>query len=241
MINAEATASVAKGQARAAATAAGGERLHVEGVTKKWRGRDLATLRSVDLSLHEGQVAALAGDNGAGKTTLLRVLAGLIMADTGRVSVDGVAPDSDASEYQRRVSFVPAGQTGLYARLSVNFHLDFCARLMFIPRAARARAVEAAAEAFDLHELRPQRVDRISMGQRQRVRLALGLLPSPRLLLLDEPTNSLDEHGNELLARAVEHYVAAGGSVVWCAPTADNIPLDLDRVYRLRYGSVVAQ
>ena len=213
--------------------------LRVAAVTKKWRGRDVATLRAVDLVLHGGRIAALAGENGAGKTTLLRILAGLIAADSGRVSVDGVSPDTDASEYQRRVSFVPAGQTGLYARLTVDFHLDFCARLMYVPRESRRRVIEAAAERFDLHELRAQRVDRLSMGQRQRVRLALGFLPAPRLILLDEPANSLDTRGNELLAHAIEAHAAAGGSLIWCAPTVDNIPLELDELYSLRAGRLI--
>lgn len=213
--------------------------LRVEAVTKKWRGRDLATLRAVDLVLHDGRIAALAGENGAGKTTLLRILAGLITADSGRVSVDGVSPDTDASGYQRRVSFVPAGQTGLYARLTVDFHLDFCARLMYVPRESRRRVIEAAAERFDLHELRAQRVDRLSMGQRQRVRLALGFLPAPRLILLDEPANSLDTRGNELLAHAIEAHAAGGGSLIWCAPTVDNLPFELDELYSLRAGRLI--
>ena len=138
MISAGTSAAAAAAQVRTVAPDA--PVLRVAAVTKKWRGRDVATLRAVDLVLHGGRIAALAGENGAGKTTLLRILAGLIAADSGRVSVDGVSPDTDASEYQRRVSFVPAGQTGLYARLTVDFHLDFCARLMYVPRESRRRS-----------------------------------------------------------------------------------------------------
>jgi ABC-2 type transport system ATP-binding protein len=239
VINAGTSPAAAAGETRIAAPDASAQRLRVEAVTKKWRGRDLATLRAVDLVLQDSRIVALAGENGAGKTTLLRILAGLITADSGRVSVDGVSPDTDASEYQRRVSFVPAGQTGLYARLTVDFHLDFCARIMFVPRESRRSVIETAAERFDLHELRTQRVDRLSMGQRQRVRLALGFLSTPRLILLDEPANSLDTRGNEMLARAIEAHAAAGGSVIWCAPTADNIPIEFDELYSLRSGRLI--
>ena len=77
------------------------------------------------------------------------------------------------------------------------------------------------------------------MGQRQRVRLALGAIHSPRLLLLDEPANSLDDESLELLSRAVEAFLAEGVSVIWCAPSADGISLPVDAVYELRHGKVV--
>jgi len=213
-------------------------RLQARGVSKYWR-RDVPTLHEVDLTLPAGQLVALAGQNGAGKTTLLRVLAGLIVADAGSVALDGLSPDRDRRAFQQRLGFVSAGQTGLYARLTVDFHLDLCARLMFVPRGSRRGAIEASVDRFDLHELRGQRVDRLSMGQRQRVRLALGVIHSPTLLLLDEPANSLDDHGLALLCGALEALVGEGCTVVWCAPSADGVALRFDDVYELSRGKVV--
>jgi len=223
---------------RKPARAEGLPRLQIEGVRKHWGGQDRATLLDVDLALQPGQLVALAGPNGAGKTTLLRIAAGLIEPDAGSVRLDGIRPDRDRRAYQQRLGFVAAGQTGLYARLSVDFHLDFCARVMFVPRAARAAAIEQAVERFDLHELRRQRVDRLSMGQRQRVRLALGFLHGPSLVLLDEPANSLDEHGHDLLCRAVEALAESGGTAVWCAPSPDEVSVTFDAVYQLEHAKV---
>jgi ABC-2 type transport system ATP-binding protein len=213
-------------------------RLQVRGVSKYWR-RDAPTLHEVDLTLPAGRLVALAGQNGAGKTTLLRILAGLIGADAGSVALDGLSPDRDRRAFQQRLGFVSAGQTGLYARLTVDFHLDLSARLMFVPRGSRRAAIEASVDRFDLHELRDQRVDRLSMGQRQRVRLALGVIHSPTLVLLDEPANSLDDHGQALLCGALEVLVGEGCTVVWCAPSADGIALRFDDVYELTRGKVV--
>ena len=216
----------------------GPKRLQVEQVRKHWRGRDLPTLQDVDLTLQAGQLVALAGPNGAGKTTLLRIAAGLIMPDAGTVSLDGLRPDRNRRAYQQRLGFVAAGQTGLYARLTVDFHLDFCARLMFVPRRSMGSAIETAVERFDLHELRTQRVDRLSMGQRQRVRLALGMIHTPALLLLDEPANSLDDHGQGLLCRALDAFAAAGGTAVWCAPSPNDVAVQFDSVFGLKHGKV---
>ncbi len=78
---------------------------------------------------------------------------------------------------------------------------------------------------FALHELGSQRVDRLSMGQRQRVRLAAAFLHDPPLLLLDEPATSLDGRGIALLAEAVTAHLAEGRSAVWFGPTGTPLPV----------------
>lgn len=209
-------------------------RLDVVGVSKRWSG--LPVLETVDLSLEPGTVAALVGDNGTGKTTLLRVVAGLIAPDGGSVAVDGFDPFRDRLEYQRRVGLVSAGSAGLYARFSVRRHLEHWACVAFVPRSQRGAAVTEALDLFALTDIADQRADRLSMGQRQRVRLAMGLLHEPKLVLLDEPANSLDGDGLDVLHHALARFVAAGGAVIWCAPTLDDVSVAVDQVYRLAGG-----
>jgi ABC-2 type transport system ATP-binding protein len=201
------------------------------GVTKSWEGRPV--LDGVDLSVEPGALVTLLGANGVGKTTLLRILAGVIWPAAGTVTLDGLDVKTDERAYKTRLGFVSAGQTGLYARLKTEEQLDYWARIAFVPRPARRDSVERAIERFGLAELRTRRVDRLSTGQRQRVRLAMGFLHDPTLVLLDEPHTSLDPAGVELLAEALADFVSAGGSAVWCAPTAGELPLAPDRVYAL--------
>lgn len=225
-------------QAANAAASAVPPRLLLEQVTKQWDKRKAPILDCVDLTLEPGCLVALWGHNGAGKTTLLRIAAGMIGADSGTVRLDGLSPTKDRREYYRRIGFLSANQAGLYARLTVDFHLDFAARVGFVPRGKRAAAIAAAVARFALDDLRPQRVDRISMGQRQRLRLALTSLHRPRLVLLDEPRNSLDEDGIRLLTEALEDFKQAGGTAVWCAPTGEGIDLAFDATYELADGKL---
>ena len=212
--------------------------LVLEQITKQWNRRRAPVLDRVDLTLEPGRVVALWGENGAGKTTLLRIAAGLIGADSGTVRLDGLSPTKERREYYRRLGFLSANSQGLYARLTVDFHLDFAARVAFVPRRRRPAAIAATAARFDLGDLRPQRVDRISMGQRQRLRLALTFLHDPRLVLLDEPRNSLDEGGVRLLTQALEELGEAGGTAIWCAPTGEGIDMDFDAAYELAGGKL---
>jgi heme ABC exporter ATP-binding subunit CcmA len=206
------------------------------GIVKRWRRAPSAVLDGVEFSVEGGEAVHIQGRNGAGKTTLLRIIAGLIAPDRGRVVFDGLDQVRDRPEYQRHVRFASASGTGLYARLTVRQQLDFFARLRLLPRAQRDTAVERAIDHFGLAELSERRTDRISMGQRQRVRLSQCFLGQPRLVLLDEPCNSLDEEGLATLTVAAAGIVHSGGSVVWVSPGRDLEVYEFDRALRLDGG-----
>ena len=210
--------------------------LRIEGVAKRWGSRRPQLLDGVDLTLEGGSSCRLTGRNGTGKTTLMRIAAGLIAPDRGAVSIRGLTTAHARREYQRRVGFLSAGGAGLYARLSVRDHLQLWARLCLLAPDVRRPAIALALERFDLTALAGDRVDRLSMGQRQRVRLAMALLHEPEVVLLDEPRNSLDDEGVELLLVALRAVVDRGGALLWAAPTAADAPFEFDRAYVLSDG-----
>jgi len=215
------------------------EGLVIRGVSRRYRSRTV--LKGVDLQVDPGTSVLVTGPNGAGKTTLLRIAAGVITPDRGSVSVSGLEPEANRREYQRRVGFLSAGDRALYARLSVRQNLDFWARLALLPRPKRVAAIERAIDHFELAEFAGRRTDRLSMGQRQRTRLAMAFMHEPALVLLDEPTTSLDQDGIELVVHACEEHTARGGAILWCAPTGDHGRLPADRAYEISDGWVEAR
>jgi ABC-type multidrug transport system ATPase subunit len=214
--------------------------LLVSSVTKRWPRQAEPVLRDIELDLGAGQLAWLTGENGVGKTTLLRIVAGIIEPDAGRVSVCGLESRDARRAYQQRIGLLTAGNSGLYARMNVRQHLDYWARLAFVPREVRRERVEKAIERFALGALAGRRMDRMSMGQRQRVRIAMTFLHSPSLILLDEPANSLDQEGCAVLIGAVEQHRNAGGSTLWCSPGGDGPGMEVERRLRLAAGRLVS-
>jgi ABC-2 type transport system ATP-binding protein len=213
--------------------------LSLRDIAKHWTGMPAPVLDGVSLRLGPGEAVGVHGRNGSGKTTLLRVAAGLITPDSGDVELDGVGPETNPREFNRRIGFVSAGNGALFARLTVDHHLAFCSRLALLgsdeARAASARAVAD----FALDELRGKRVDRLSSGQRQRLRLALGFLHDPSVILLDEPETSLDAPARDLLSEALERHRARGAAAIVCSPSPVADGVSLDRSLFVRDGQLV--
>lgn len=214
--------------------------LSMTAVTKSWPRLEHPVLDDVDLDLEAGTVTWIGGRNGIGKTTLLRIASGLIRPDGGVVTVRGLHPVRERREYQRRIGLLSAGNAGLYARLTVAWHLRWWARISLLSEAQRNAAVDASLDRFDLQELAGRRVDRMSMGQRQRLRLAAAFLHDPDVILLDEPRNSLDAEGTAILTSAVQDAAARGTAVLWCTPTGEEQAIEFDRQLLLERGRLVS-
>lgn len=209
--------------------------LELDRVHHRWAAKP-PVLRNVSLVLRAGEVTWIGGRNGVGKTTLLRLAAGILLPQRGTVSMGELTPRSARVRYQRQIGFLSAGDRGLHARMRVRQQLDYWARLAYVPRELRAERVASSLGRFGLEELAEQRVDRMSMGQRQRIRLAMAFLHEPRVLLLDEPRNSLDDSGYQLLAEQIEWATAKGAAVLWCSPRGEDRVLACDVGYTLEDG-----
>lgn len=214
--------------------------LRLNDVTKRWGKSEPPVLDGVDLDLEPATATLLEGRNGAGKTTLLRIAAGLIEPERGRAQAFGVTPRENPRRYQRLVSFLPAGDRGLYARLGVRRQLEFWARVALLPPRQVGAVVEDTLSRFQLRELADRRVDRLSMGQRQRLRIAMTFLGAPEAVLLDEPLTSLDAEGAAVLEEAVDELLAGGGCVLWCAPSGERLERRFEARWRLEHGRLVS-
>jgi ABC-type multidrug transport system ATPase subunit len=210
--------------------------LRLSGIRKSWRPRTV--LDGVSLELEPGTLAWVGGANGAGKTTLLRIAAGMIAPDDGVVELGGLHPRRNRRGYQRRLGFLSAGDRGIYGRLTTGDHLELWARMALLPRAEVDGAVATAVERLELGELLFHRADRLSMGQRQRLRLAMAFLHGPDVVLLDEPLTSLDEAGAGALNGCLAGLLARGGAAIWCSPGIDGERFAFDARYRLDGGAL---
>ena len=166
--------------------------LALERVTKAFGARTVIQETSLDLA--EGERLALIGPSGCGKSTLLRMILGLVVPDSGTVTVGGivVTPET-ARAVRRRVGYV-IQDGGLFPHLTAEENVTLVARLSEDRSASELRArVRELAELARLPEGHLARYPfALSGGERQRVGLMRALMLDPELLLLDEPLGALD-------------------------------------------------
>jgi len=210
--------------------------LELKDVYHRWKGPKPPVLDDVSLTLRAGEVTWIGGRNGVGKTTLLRLAAGILLTQRGSVSIGELTPRSKGGLYRRQIGFLSAGDRSLQARMRVTQQLDYWGRLAYVPRQRRAALVADSMRRFGLEEFADRRVDRMSMGQRQRIRLAMAFLHEPRVLLLDEPRNSLDDDGYQLLNQQIEQAAGRGASILWCSPRGEDRVIACDSSFTLTEG-----
>ncbi len=175
--------------------------IELAGVSKQFvsrRGTNPA-LAEVDLTIDEGQFVCLVGPSGCGKSTLLNLVAGLEIADRGRVSVGGKPVDGPGPD--RSVMFQ---DSALFPWLTVRKNVEFGLELARWPRAEWDARVELYLKKVHLWRFRDAYVHELSGGMRQRVALARALAPEPRVLLMDEPFAALDAQTRDVLHAELE-------------------------------------
>jgi ABC-type multidrug transport system ATPase subunit len=168
---------------------------------------DLVALAPTDIELHPGETVALVGPNGAGKSTLLAILAGALEPSEGTV------------ETRARVGWVPQ-RPAHYSRLSARENLELFAQLEGVrdPR----RAATQMLERFSLPTAaRPS--GELSVGNRQRLNVALALLGEPSVLLLDEPTAALDPGQRKRVWEVADALRGEGGAVCFATQNLEEI------------------
>ena len=188
--------------------------LQANAVTVQYAGAAAPALEGVDLALSAGELVALAGPNGCGKTTLVRALIGLVPVQRGSITLDGrpIATWRRA-ELAQSVALVPQREETPFSwRVEEMVGFGRYARLGALSPMTRddRRAVTESLERCDVGALARRRVETLSGGEWQRVRIARALAQEPRLLVLDEPTASLDL-GHEMELFELVHRLVREG------------------------------
>jgi len=192
----------------------------------------------VSFQLERGEVVGFLGPNGAGKTTTMRVLTGFLPPSSGTVTVDGFDVLRDSMEVRQRIGYLPES-VPLYREHRVQEMLWFQGRLRGLSREEARRRAGVVLERVGMAERARSLIGRLSKGQRQRVGLAVALLPEPDVLVLDEPTSGLDPL-QRLEVRRLIQELSRERTVLLSSHILPEIEAVCPRVIILHRGRVAA-
>ncbi|MFC1416059.1 ABC transporter ATP-binding protein [Streptacidiphilus cavernicola] len=209
-------------------------RLEVDGVSKRYG--DTVALSDMTFDVRAGEVFGFVGSNGAGKTTTMRIALGVLAADAGEVRWDG-APVT--LETRSRIGYMPE-ERGLYPRMRVGEQLEYLARLHGLTRADAVRATREWTTRLGVDGRIGDEVQKLSLGNQQRVQLAAALVHHPEILVLDEPFSGLDPVAVDVMSEVLREKCAEGVPVVFSSHQLELVERISDRVGIVRAGSMVA-
>jgi ABC-2 type transport system ATP-binding protein len=201
---------------------------------------DRPAVDGIDLTINAGEFYGLLGPNGAGKTTTLRMIAGLLMPDSGSIEVFGIDVLRNPLAAKELIAWLP-DEPLLYDKLTVAEYLEFIAGLWRMDPKTAERNAREILERLDLWEHRDDRCEGFSRGMKQKAALAGALIHEPRLLILDEPLTGLDA----AIARQVKDLLLekarAGCTIILTTHIMDVAERLVDRIGIIQSGRLLAQ
>ena len=200
---------------------------------------DVRAVNGVDFEARDGRVTGLLGPNGAGKTTTLRILYGLLRADAGRVTVDGVDALADPKKAQERMGVLPDAH-GLYVRLTAREHVRYFGALRGLGGADLERRIDELIDALGMQDIADRRVEGFSGGERMKVALARAVVHDPPNVLLDEPTTGLDVMSTRAMRELIGRLRREGKCVLFSSHVMAEVSILCDEIVIIAKGRVVA-
>jgi ABC-2 type transport system ATP-binding protein len=182
-----------------------------EALRKRYGGHE--ALQGLELSVPRGEIFGFVGPNGAGKTTTIRILATLVLADSGTATIGGIPVADDPHGVRELVGYMP-DFFGVYDRLTAEEYLEFYAACHGVPRRGRRHVAQELLELVDLGDRANDQVDTLSRGMKQRLGLARALVHDPQVLLLDEPASGLDPRARIEMRELVRELRRMGKTIL---------------------------
>ena len=211
-----------------------------------WRGviasewHQIDALAGISFAVEAGERVAVIGPNGAGKSTTLKMLAGILEPSAGQAHVFGMVPWRQRRALAYRIGVVFGQRSQLWAELPARDSFELLRRVYDIDKATFDARLLSLCERFELHDLLPQAVHRMSLGQRMRCEVTASLLHAPSLLFLDEPTIGLDVTAKAAIRDFItSHARDHGMTVLLTSHDTRDVELVCDRVIVINDGRIV--
>lgn len=217
--------------------------LDIENVSKSYKlGKtNVPVLNDINLTINEGEFAAIMGPSGSGKSTLMNLIGCLDRPTSGKILITGMdvslLSDIELARIRgKRIGFV--FQTfNLISRLSAQKNVEMPMVYQDVPGKTREKRAKVLLEMLGLGERARHKPPELSGGQRQRVAIARALANEPEIILADEPTGNLDSKTGQEIMQIFDKLHVDGRTILMVTHDAE-LARNCDRIIRLKDGMI---
>lgn len=197
---------------------------------------DVQALKNISLEVFRGELFGLIGPDGAGKTTLFRILTSLLLADTGKATVDGLDVVKNYKELRNHIGYMP-GKFSLYPDLTVAENLHFFATIFNTTVEENYHLVKPIYQ--QIEPFKNRRAGKLSGGMKQKLALSCALIHKPAVLFLDEPTTGVDPVSRKEFWEMLQQLKTGGITIVVSTPYMDEANR-CDRIALIQHGEILS-
>lgn len=202
---------------------------------KSFEKGKIKALEDISFEVKQSELFGLIGPDGAGKTTLFRILATLLLAESGDASVDGLDVKKDYKAIRKRVGYMP-GKFSLYQDLSVEENLNFFAHVFGTTIEQNYHLIKDIYQ--QLEPFKTRKAGKLSGGMKQKLALCCALIHEPSVLFLDEPTTGVDPVSRKEFWEMLKYLKSEGITILVSTPYMDEASL-CDRVALMQKGKIL--
>ena len=209
----------------------------VENIIKAYgKKKEVTALNDISFNVQQGELFGIIGPDGAGKTSLFRILTTLLLADSGKATVDGFDVVKDYKAIRNRVGYMP-GKFSLYPDLSVEENLHFFATIFNTSINENYDLIKDIY--IQIEPFKKRKAGKLSGGMKQKLALCCALIHRPTVLFLDEPTTGVDAVSRKEFWEMLKGLKQQGITILVSTPYMDEADL-CDRVLLIQNGKLLS-
>jgi ABC-2 type transport system ATP-binding protein len=204
------------------------------------RYKKIHALNNVSFEIGEDELVGFIGPNGAGKTTTLKILSGILYPDSGIISVMNTVPFHRNPGFLKQIAFVMGQRNQLIWDLSAHDSLQLQKVIYEISDSDFKKNVGQLTELLDAYDLLDKPVKTLSLGQRMKMELIVGLLHRPKIIFFDEPTIGLDIFSQEAIRNFIKSYQSeTKATIILTSHYLEDVKRLSKRIIIIHNGSIV--
>ncbi len=214
--------------------------IEIQNATFRYNEKEKATLKGVNLTVEKGEFVVILGENGSGKSTLSKLINGLLLAESGKVIVDGYNTNDKSTlfELRKKVGMVFQNPDNQMVATIVEDDIAFAPENIGLDSEEIGKRIDFALTATDMHKYRFSQGQKLSGGQKQRIAIAGVLAMKPEILILDESTAMLDPKGRKEVMDIVKKLNNEGMTVI-CITHYMEEAINADKILVMHGGEIV--